>query len=219
VRGRSFTVRAIALLGAGSAAIHQLRYAIGYGDAAPHALAAHAHGYLEVAFPGVVTAALIALAGALMRAAGARGWADAAGGEADPHRARRRPGPRGDPDRARRREAGALAELGIRGSLPALWLACALALATIYGVQETLEGAGAVAGSGWIGLALAVPAGFLVALAMRGAHAAETLSSPQALLRALVMRAFVQAVRTSIAPRRLPDLRLGARAPPLASVV
>jgi hypothetical protein len=37
-------VRSLALLGAASAAIHQLRYAIGYGDGASAALAAHPHG-------------------------------------------------------------------------------------------------------------------------------------------------------------------------------
>lgn len=179
-------MRGIALLGAGSAAIHQLRYAIGYGDAAPHALAAHGHGYLEIALPGVLTAALIALAGVLMRLA--RG--------------------RHDVDRAE-----------IRASLPALWLAATLALATIYGVQETLEGAGAVAGSSWIGLALAIPAGLLVALALRGASAAEELRTPGAILRAFVIHASVRIPSTPTAPCRLPSLRFGARGPPAASVV
>jgi hypothetical protein len=183
----------IGLLGAGSAAIHQLRYAIGYGDAAPHALAAHGHGYLEIALPGLTTAMLIAVAGVLMRAAGAR--RERTGSDADGANAR------------------------LHASLPALWLGASMTLAAIYGVQETLEGAGAFAGSAWIGLALAVPAGFLVALAMRGADAAEALRTPGAVLRAFVVHASARAVRASATPLRLPDLRVGARGPPVASVV
>jgi hypothetical protein len=186
VIGRRLTVRAIALLGAGSAAIHQLRYAIGYGDAAPHALAAHGHGYLTIALPGVMTGALIALSGGLMRVAGAR-----------------------RDDNARR----------VRASLPALWLAAAAALALIYGTQESIEGSGAFAGGGWIGLALAVPAGFLVALALRGAEAAESLRTPGAALGAFVVHAAACGTRPSSLLQRATTVRLGARAPPLAFVV
>jgi hypothetical protein len=185
--GRRLTVRAIALLGAGSAAIHQLRYAIGYGDAAPHALAAHGHGYLTIALPGVMTCALIALSGGLMRVAGAR-----------------RPDDNGR---------------CVRASLPALWLAAAAALALIYGTQESIEGAGAFAGGGWIGLALAIPAGFLVALALRGAEAAESLRTPGAALGAFVVHAAACGTRPSSLLQRATTVRLGARAPPLAFVV
>lgn len=185
--GRRLTVRAIALLGAGSAAIHQLRYAIGYGDAAPHALAMHGHGYLTVALPCVMTGALIVLAGGLMRLAGGR-----------------RP-----LDNARR----------ARASLPALWLGAAVALALIYGTQETIEGSGAFAGGGWIGLALAVPAGFLVALALRGAEAAESLRAPGAALRAFVVHVVPHATRAPYPVQRAAGLPLGARAPPAAFVV
>lgn len=189
MRGRRLTVRAIALLGAGSAAVHQLRYAIGYGSAAPHVLAAHGHGYLEVALPGVMTAAVIALAAGLQRVAGAR------------------------------REGGGRDAQRLRASLPALWLTAAVALAVIYGAQETLEGSGAVAGGGWIGLALAIPGGLLVALALRGADAAEALRAPGAALRAFVVHAAPRASRRSALRQRLTDLRLRARAPPVASVV
>jgi hypothetical protein len=177
------TVRAFALLGAGSAAIHQLRYAIGYGDAAPQALAAHGHGYLDAAFPGLATAGLIALAGVLMRLA-----------------------------RGRR------AASGERGSLLALWLTCAFVLAAVYGIQETLEGAGAVAGGGWIGLVLAIPAGLLVALGLRGADAAELrLRAP--LLHLRVVAASAGTAYVAGRPPRAVDLRLGARAPPHPCVV
>ena len=177
-------MRALALLGAGSAAIHQLRYAIGYGDGASHALATHgAHGYLEVAFPGIAAAALIALAAALMRLA-------------------RRPEP------STRRHA----------SLLALWLGCALALAAIFAAQETLEGAGALAGGGWIGLALTIPAGLLVALALRGSDAAE-IGVPRAPLRIGVLATARVGVWALERRARIADLRLAARAPPFPCVV
>jgi hypothetical protein len=185
---RALTVRTLALFGAASAAIHQLRYAIGYGAGAPHALAAHPHGYLSVALPGIITAALIALASVLLRVAGARGS---------------REGPRGRSTT----------------SLRALWLGCALALAAIYGIQETLEGAGAFAGSGWIGLALAVPAGLLVALALRGAHAAEALRGPTARLRIFFAAASPIGTRRLLAPKRAAVAAHAARGPPLTFVV
>jgi hypothetical protein len=72
VNGRTLTLRAIALLAAGSAAIHQARYAIGYGQGAGRELAAHGHGYLTVALPFVVAAVVLALASLLMRVARGR---------------------------------------------------------------------------------------------------------------------------------------------------
>jgi hypothetical protein len=201
VRGRRLTVRSIALLGAGAAAIHQLRYAIGYGDAAPRALAAHGHGYLAVALPGVLTAALIALAGMLMRLAGARRGSNGVRGA------------------YRTRVPGRSAGARVGAPLAVIWLAATVALATIYGSQETLEGAGAFAGGGWIGLALAVPAGLLVALALRGARAAEELRTAGAILRAFVIPSSAPVAHVAATPPRLPDLRFGARGPPAASVV
>jgi hypothetical protein len=175
-------VRALALLGASSAAIHQLRYAIASGSAHPHGLGVHGHDYLTVALPVVVGLALLALASAITRLA--RGGRGAAAG----------------------------------ASFAALWLAAALALASIYAVQETIEGAGAVAGSGWIGIALAVPAGMLIALALRGAEAAEGL----ALQLPAAFRIFADAlIRMPSTPSRgrLFFADAGARAPPLASFI
>jgi hypothetical protein len=183
VRRRTHPLRALALLGAGAVAIHQLRYAIAYGNAAPQELAVHNHGYFELALPAVATVFVLALAAVLIRIA--RGRAAA------PHR---------------------------RTSLTALWLCCALALGTIYGVQETLEGAGALAGGGWIGFALAFPAGLLVALASRGADAAELRLHPVALRIQVVRTARLRI--TAEAPRlRIAATRLGARAPPKSCVV
>ena len=178
VRGRTHPVRAVALFGAGAVAIHQLRYAIAYGDAAPHALAQR-HGYFDLTLPAVATVFVIALAAVLIRIARGR--------VAAPQR---------------------------RTSLASLWLCCALALGTIYGVQETLEGAGALAGGGWIGFALAFPAGLLVALAIRGADAAEIRFAGVA-LRIRVVAAVQLRMRATEAFGRVVALRLGARAPPI----
>lgn len=173
-------MRAIALFGAASAAIHQLRYAIAYGDSAPQALAAHNHAYMGLALPAVVTIFVIALSARLVCVARGRTTAQ-----------------------------------GRRMSLTMLSLCCALALGTVYGVQETLEGAGAFAGGGWIGLALAFPAGFLVALALRGSDAAS-IALGTVLVRVQVMAVADAGAPAASAPRRLLDLRLGARAPPTA---
>jgi hypothetical protein len=183
VRGRPVTLRALALLGAGAVGIHQLRYAIAYGNAAPQQLAVHNHGYMDLTLPAVATVFVVALAAALIRIA-----------------------------------RGRAVRPGRRTPLVALWLACAFALGTIYGVQETFEGAGAIAGGGWIGFALAFPAGFLVALALRGADAAA-LGMRAPVLRVSVVGTSRIAIRATAKPRRLLDLRLGARAPPAASVV
>ncbi|MEA2482934.1 MAG: hypothetical protein QOC55_881 [Thermoleophilaceae bacterium] len=185
MKGRTLTLRAIALLAAGSAAIHQLRYMIGYGDAAPRALAAHPHGYLTDAVPAILTVLLIAIGGVLLRMARASA-----------------PTPRSR-----------------RTSFAALWLACVVALAAIYATQETLEGAGAIAGSGWIGLALAVPGGLVVALAMRGADAAEALRAPGALLRFAVLTASRLPLPRPVARATTAFVPLGARGPPLPFVV
>jgi hypothetical protein len=186
VRGRAPTVRAIALLAAASAAIHQLRYAIGYGHAGPHELAAHGHAYLALVLPGVLTAVLIALAAWVVRVAGASPRRTA---EAQPR------------------------------ALTGLWLGCTLALAAIFGVQETLEGSSAIAAGGWIGLALAVPAGLLVALAVRGTDAAETIPVVSLRLQASAVHS-LRVLRISTRARSTrPTRPCGARAPPLPSVV
>jgi hypothetical protein len=183
VRRRTHPLRAFALLGAGAVAIHQLRYALAYGNAAPQELAVHNHGYFDLALPAVATVFVVALAAVLIRIA--RGRAAA-------------------PDRGT--------------SLTALWLCCALALGTIYGVQETLEGAGALAGGGWIGFALAFPAGLLVALAIRGADAAE-IRIPAVVLRISAIRATRLRIAATTPRMRIAGTRLGARAPPKSCVV
>jgi hypothetical protein len=181
VKGRPSTLRAIALFGAGAVAVHQLRYAIAYGDGAPTALAAH-HAYFDFALPAVATIFVVALAAMLIRIARGRSAAP-----------------------------------GRRTPFLALWLCCALALGTIYGVQETLEGAGALAGGGWIGFALAFPAGLLVALALRGSDAAQ-IRMPAPPWRFTPIRSRI-GIRAASGCTRLLGARLRARAPPATSVV
>jgi hypothetical protein len=183
VTRRSHPLRAVALLAAGAVAIHQLRYAIAYGDGASHALAVHNHSYFEFALPAVATVFVVALAGLLVRVAHGRSAAP-----------------------------------GRRMSFVTLWLACALTLGTIYGMQESLEGAGALAGGGWIGFALAFPAGLLVAVALRGADAAE-IRPAHISLRIHVVRATQLRIRAALAHGRVACERLGARAPPQSCVV
>jgi hypothetical protein len=54
-------LRGSVLFAAGTLAVHQLRYLVGYGPGAQDALAAHGHAYLVVVEPAV--AVLVALAG------------------------------------------------------------------------------------------------------------------------------------------------------------
>jgi hypothetical protein len=104
-----------------------------------------------------------------------------------------------------------------RTPFAALWLCCALALGTIYGVQETLEGAGALAGGGWIGFALAFPAGLLVAIAIRGSDAAG-LRMRASVVGVSVTGTARVGIHAASAHSQLAALRVGARAPPASSV-
>ena len=63
--------RLAALLAAGALAVHELRYALAYGDHAGSEASAQGHAYLTVLVPIVVLAALFASAQALLRFAGA----------------------------------------------------------------------------------------------------------------------------------------------------
>lgn len=70
-----FRLRCFALLGAGALGLHELRYLIGYGGDAGHALAEQGHGYLDGVTAVValtLVAALAALVAALVRGAAQR---------------------------------------------------------------------------------------------------------------------------------------------------
>jgi hypothetical protein len=182
VKRATSPLRAIALLAAGSAAVHQTRYTIGYGTGAGRELAAHGHGYLTIAMPLVVAAVIFAMAVLLLRIA-----------------------------RGRPAHSG--------GSLAARWVASSSAIALVFAVQESLEGAGAVANGGWIGLVLALPAGLLVALALRGASAAEPAAGPGPLVGFTALLAAPASAAPTRHCGRIASRAGGARAPPLPSVV
>ncbi len=62
--------RLAALLAAGALAVHELRYALAYGEHAGREASAQGHAYLTFLMPVVVLAALFAAAQALLRFAG-----------------------------------------------------------------------------------------------------------------------------------------------------
>jgi hypothetical protein len=183
------SLRAGALLAAGSLAVHELRFLAGYG-AGGDGQAAAGHGYLAWVAP------LVALA--LAAACGA--WLARVGRSSSPAR-------------------------------PAVtWLGASSALAATYVVQETIEGLtspghpGLIAHGGWIALPFALAVGALVALMLRGAHAADeaaaTVARPWSPFTITAAPPAEIAVRTHAPARpRLGVLarRLAGRGPPLAS--
>ncbi len=126
--------------------MHELRYALAYGEHAGREASAQGHAYLSVLVPVVVLAALFAAAQVVLRLAG---------------------GP-ATGDRSRR-----FARLWLGSALTLAAAYCAQEL--IEGLLAAGHPAG-VAGvlehGGWIGLACAPVVGGLIALAVRGAAAA-----------------------------------------------
>jgi hypothetical protein len=138
--------RLAALLAAGALAVHELRYALAYGDHAGSAASAQGHAYLSVVVPVVVLAALFAAAQALLRFAGGSASGD------------------------RRRRLTRL-WLGCTVALAAAY--CGQELLEGWLTAGHPAGvAGVLEHGGWIGLACAPVIGGLVALAVRGAAAA-----------------------------------------------
>jgi hypothetical protein len=139
--------RLAALLAAGALAVHELRYALAYGDHAGSEASAQGHAYLTVLAPVVVLAALFASAQALLRFAG---------GPASGNRRRR----------FTRLWLGCAVALAAAYCGQELIEGC-LAAGHPAGVPGVLEH------GGWIALACAPVVGGLVALAVRGAAAAS----------------------------------------------
>jgi len=138
--------RLAALLAAGALAVHQLRYALAYGDHAGTAASAQGHAYLSVLVPVVVLAALFAAAQALLRFAGG-------------------------PANGDRRRRFTRLWLGCTVLLAAAY--CGQELIEGWLAAGHPAGVAGVLGHGGsIGLACAPVVGALVALAVRGAAAA-----------------------------------------------
>jgi hypothetical protein len=181
----------MALLAAGALGVHQLRYAIGFGHDSGPVLAAHGHAYLAALLPTATVFAVIAFASVVL------GLSDGS------------------------------AEQRATPTLMRLWLWSSAALGGMYVLQEAAEGALAsghpagsaavIGGGAWIGLALAVPVGLLVALGLRGADdAALALARTAAAPGPLLLPAFA-GVRTDADARRPASSAVHARGPPLTS--
>ena len=176
MRSRAWRMRAVALLVPSALAVHDIRYLLGYADP-DRALAQQGHGYLGSV--SMLGGALLALAAAelVVRFGRAR---------------RGQPAP-GTPPR-----------------LIELWAACSGALIAVYTLQESLEGmlsahhpagiAGVFGHGGWIAILLALAAGAVVALVLRGAQAV--------LARAARVSASPPRTVATPAPRRPRDARL-----------
>ena len=148
MRSRAWRLRAVALLVPGALAVHDIRYLLGYGDPG-RALAQQSHGYLGSV--SLFAGSALALAAAELVGRYARARRGAGAGGAPP---------------------------GFR----ALWAAASVALMAVYASQESIEGAvsahhpaglaGVLGHGGWTALLLAIAVGAVVALLLRGAHAA-----------------------------------------------
>jgi hypothetical protein len=181
-----------ALMGAGTYAVHQLRYALSYDGGAGHADSLSGHAYLGALGPVLAGLLLLALAAALGRVA--RGTADSA-------------------PRLRRLWAGA------SGSLLAVYCAQET-VERLLGGGHAGGVPGMFAHGGWVAVPLALAVGLAIALLMRGAAAATALVAARAPWRPPAPAAPLHfllppwAPRTSLAPAR----HLAARGPPAVSV-
>jgi hypothetical protein len=142
-----FRLRCFALLGAGAIGLHELRYLIGYGGDAGHALAAQGHGYLDAVTATIALALVAALA--VLIAAVARGGATAAARSVRPWRVR---------------------WLAASGALLAVFVTQELVEGALSpGHAAGL--AGVTGNGGWIAVPLALAIGAVVAALLRGAEA------------------------------------------------
>ena len=181
-----------ALMGAGTYAVHQLRYALSYDGGAAHSDSLSGHAYLGVLGPVLAGALLLALAAALGRVA--RGTVDSA-------------------PRLRRLWAGA------SGSLLAVYCTQET-VERLLGGGHAGGVPGMFAHGGWVAVPLALAVGLAIALLMRGAAAATALVAARAPWRppapAPPLHVLLPpwAPRTSVATAR----HLAARGPPAVSV-
>ena len=190
-----FRLRCFALLGAGALGLHELRYLIGYGGDAGHALAEQGHGYLDGVTAVValtLVAAMAALVAALVRGPG--------------HGPGQRP-----PRRWRVRW------LACSGALLAVFTLQEL----VEGVLSPGHPAGLVGvagGGGWIAVPLALVIGAVVAALLRGAEAVMArFAAPLRRPRPRAPRSALPRAPLQVGPRALALLATpGApRAPPL----
>jgi hypothetical protein len=150
VPNRLLTLRIAALMGAGTLALHELRFLIPYGDGSSATQAAEGHGYLVPVTPVLAGLLLLAFAAALARVA------------------------RGAADRAPR-----LTTVWAGASASLLAVYCAQESIEALVVAHHPAGlAGVVGNGGWIALPLAVVIGLAIAIAVRGAAEAPAALAP-----------------------------------------
>lgn len=187
-------LRAASLLVAGVYGLHQLRYLIGYGNDADHALAAQGHAYLTFAAPLLAVTLVLAAAELIHRLA--RGRVDAGG-----------------PVRLRILWAGATASFVVAYSVQEL----------IEGLVSRGHPGGLAAlfdHGGWAAIPLAVAFGLVVALLLRGAARAIELAGESAVRLALPRPVLL--IRSSgaafVSAARAFARNASARGPPVPSV-
>jgi hypothetical protein len=187
--------RAAALLVAGAYALHQLRYAFGYGGHAHDELAGQGHAYMTLLAPLLAVAIVVLLADFAIRLMSAR--------------ARRAPGA---PPRLR--SVWALATAGLLVAYAAQELTEGALAAGHPGGAAALT-----AGGGWVALPLAAAIGLGLALLARGAHGALELAAEPAPRVSRVRSAAVVHVFGRQQPHllRLVEVHAPARGPPLAA--
>src|SRR4051794_18934006 len=142
-------VRLAALMGAGSFAVHQARYVLGYRAEASDALAAQGHAYLTPVVPLLAGALLLCLAGLVRRVASGAGA----------------PAPR-------------LRRIWLAATLALLGVYAAQELVEGALVSHHPVGLAALTGhGGWVVIPLALAIGLAIGLLMRGASAAGELAA------------------------------------------
>jgi hypothetical protein len=187
---RAWIVRLAALMGAGTFAVHQARYALGYREEASGVLAAQGHAYLIVVGPLLAGAVMLVLAELIRRAA--RGATSA------PAPSLRRLWP------------------GTTLSLVAIY-AIQESVEGALAAHHPAGAAGVLGHGGWVAIALAAAVGLAIALVMRGATAAADLASPRRPWRAPPPTAprSPATAHLTVAPRPGAPLAHAARGPPL----
>jgi hypothetical protein len=190
---RAWMIRLAALMGAGTFAVHQARYALGYREEASGALAAQGHAYLIAVGPLVAGAVMLALAALIRRVA--------RGGAAAP----------------------ALSLQRLWASTTLALVAIYVVQESVEGALAAHHPAGAagvLGHGGWVAVPLAVAAGLAIALAMRGASAATDLGAARRPWRAPLPTAprAEAGARATVAPRSGAALAHAARGPPLLAL-
>jgi hypothetical protein len=199
MRRSSSSRRLLLLMPLAAWSVHQLRYFITYGAGAGRELSDQGHAYLTLLMPAIGGLAALAFGGFLLRFV--RAWQGDSGDAAPKHGTRR------------------------------LWAVIATGLLAIYVGQELVEGllatghapglAGVFGQGGWWAVLAALVVGLLLALALRGAEAVESLfARGKALGRRRPHTAGIRIPPSARLALQAPLARLGAgRAPPAINAI